>query len=94
VAQFGAQLGSAVQVPHAGRGSDPGQQLQRFGLVQDVQADHGGRVGPGPGEPAGDQEAPGGRPREQARDVGGVIDVVEDKQPAVMGGQPLHGLLG
>jgi hypothetical protein len=54
VAEFGAKVGGAVQVPAGGSGG-AGEQFQGLGWVKDVQAHQGSRVGPGGGEVTGDQ---------------------------------------
>ena len=62
----------------------------RFGRVQHIQPDgHRGAV-PAGRAAAGDQVPAGRGPGQQRRDVGRVGHVVQDQQPPLVGGQPLH----
>jgi hypothetical protein len=71
-------------------GQDPGEQVHRLRLAEDIEPDRGREVMPAACAPAGDQEPARGRPGQQRRDIGRISDVVEDKQPSLMGGEPLH----
>ncbi len=89
-----AEVVAQLLDPVGGALVDLREQLDGLGGFEDVEAQRlGDPSPPRRAPPGGDQETAGGGAVEERCDVRRVRDVVQDEQPAVVGGEPVQGAL-